>query len=92
MKYQITISLHKLVNVNSESLTFDQVLVMDQVVCSGRQLRFQVQRKFNHKIGMNIMANKFYHINNEISFDMLNINFVHYKKQCKIQYLKYGRT
>ena len=38
------------------------------------------------------MANKFYHINNEISLDMLNMNIAHYKKLCKIQYLKYGRT
>ena len=74
MKYQIAISLHKLINVNPESLNFDQVMVMDQVVCTGRQLRFQVLRKYNHKIGMNIMANKFYHINNEISLDMLNIS------------------
>ena len=92
MKYQIALSLHKLVNVNPDSLNFDQVMIMDQVVCTGRQLRFQIQRKVKHKIGMNIMANKFYHINDEISFEMLNKNYVHYKKLCKIQYLKYGKT
>ena len=92
MKYQISLSLHKLINANDETLTFDQVMVMDQTICTSRQLRFQAIRKFNHKVGMNIAANKFYHINNEISFDMLNLSFVHFKKICKIQYLKYGRT
>ena len=92
MKYQIALSLHKLVNANNEFLSFDQVMVMDQIVCTSRQLRFQIFRKFQHKIGMNIPANKFFYINNEISLDMLNHTFVHYKKLCKIQYLTYGKS
>ena len=92
MKYQIALSLHKLLNEHSAEINFDQVMVMDQVICTSRQLRFQIMRKMNHKIGMNIPANKFYHINNEISFLMLNLTFVHYKKLCKFQYLKYGKT
>ena len=92
MKYQIALSLHKMVNMNPELLSFDYVMLMDQTVCTSRQLKYQVMRKFKKKIGMNIPANKFYHIHNEISFDMLNHNFVHFKKLCKIQYLKYGKT
>ena len=67
-------------------------MLMDQTICSSRQLKFQIMKKANRKIGMNIAANKFYHINNEISFDMLNLSFVHYKKLCKLQFLKYGPT
>ena len=92
MKYQIALSLHRLLNSAESVLSFDQVMVMDQVICTSRQLRFQVLRKFNCKIGMNIPANKFYYINNEISFDMLNLTYVHYKRLCKFQYLKYGNT
>ena len=92
MKYQIALSLHKLVNSSHESLSFDEVMVMDQIVCTSRQLRFKILRKFQHKIGMNIPANKLFYINDEVSFDMLNHTFVHYKKLCKIQFLKYGKT
>ena len=41
---------------------------------------------------MNMTANKFYCINNEIGLDMLNLSFVHFKKLAKIQFLKYGTT
>ena len=60
-KYQIALSLHKLINNHLNILSFDHIMVMDQVVCSSRQLRFQIQRKFNTKIGMNIAANKLFH-------------------------------
>ena len=92
MHYQIALGLHKLVNANPEFLTFEQVMVVDQVVYTSRQLHFKVLRKFNNKIGMNTTANKLYYINDEISFDMLNHSFVHYKKLCKIQFLKFGKT
>ena len=39
----------------------------NQVICTGRQLPFQILRKFQSKIGMNEIANKFYYINNLIS-------------------------
>ena len=29
--------------------------------------------------------------NKEIGLDMLNLSFIHYKKLCKIQYLKYRK-
>ena len=41
---------------------------------------------------MNTTANKLYHLNNLIGLDMLNLNFVHYKKLIKIQFLKNGKT
>ena len=47
-------------------------------------------RKFNTKIGMNTTANKLYHLNNLIRLNMLNLNFVHYKKIIKLQFLKHG--
>ena len=49
-------------------------------------------RNFKVKIGMNTTANKFYHINNLIGLDMLNLEFVNFKKLAKIPFLKYGNT
>ena len=92
MLYQIALNLHKVINDLDNSLTFDQIALMDQIVCTGRQRRFEVCRSFNVKIGLNTMANKFYHISNLISLDMLNLKFVHFKKLAKIQFLKNGST
>ena len=57
-----------------------------------RQLRFEILRDFHGKIGMNTTANKFYHVTNLIGLDLLNLEFAHYKKVIKIQFLKFGKT
>ena len=92
MMYHISLKLHKLLNENGSGITFEQVTVMDQIVCTRRQLRVQILRNNRSKIGMNTTANKLYYVNNLISFDLLNKGFVLYKKLMKIQFLKYGNT
>ena len=92
MLYQIAINLHKVINDIDNLLTFEYVTLLDQMVCTQRQLRFEMIWNFNVKIGMNTTANKFYHINKLISLDMLNLKFVHFKKLAKFQFLKYGQT
>ena len=42
--------------------------------------------------GMNTQANKFYHIIKMVSLDRLNLNYAHFKKIMKLQFLKYGKT
>ena len=64
------------------------VTLMDQIICTGRQLNFQILRNSNSKIGMKTTTNKLYHLNNQIGLNMLNLSFVHYKKLAKIQFLK----
>ena len=67
-------------------------MIMDQIVWTGRQVNFQILRKFNTKIGLNTTANKLYPLNNLIGLDRLNLNFVHFKKLAKLQFLKNGNT
>ena len=62
------------------------------MVCTSRQLKFELIKDYNTKIGLNIFANKFYPLNGLISLDCLNLEFVHFKKIMKIQFLKYGKT
>ena len=66
MHYQIAFKLHILINDHDNVLSFEHVTVMDQIVCTSRQINFQIMRKFNTKIGMNTTANKLYHLNNLI--------------------------
>ena len=68
------------------------VTVMDQIICTRIQLKFQIFKNCNTKIGMNTTANKLFHVHNLIGLDMVNHRFVHFKKLAKIQFLKYGKT
>ena len=92
MYYQMSLSLFKIINNNDEDLSFETITVLNQIVCSRRQIKFKIFRDFNTKIGLNTTANKLYHLNDLISFDLLNLTFVHFKKVMKIQLLKYGKT
>ena len=92
MNYQIALKLHKFLNKHENVLSFEHVTVMDQIICTSRQLSFQIFKNCNTKIGMNTTANKLHHISGLVGLDMLNLSFVHFKKIAKIQFLKYGKT
>ena len=90
--YQTAISLHKVLNSLDQECSSEHVRILNNMVCTRRQLRFEIIKDNRFKIGMNSVLNKFYHINKEISLDSLNLAFVHFKKLMKFQYLKYGKT
>ena len=91
MLYQISLNLHRVLN-SLDSISNEQATVLDQIICGRRQLRFEIMRNYQGKIGMNTTANKFFYVSNQIGLDLLNLNFAHYKKIMKIQFLKYGKT
>ena len=78
--YQLAISLYKTFNVPEIGLNFEMITMIDQLILTSRQINFQIMRNNRRKIGLNTTANKFYPLNNLISLDRLNLNFVHYKK------------
>ena len=41
---------------------------------------------------LNVIRASLYPLNNLIGLDRLNLNFVHYKKLAKLQFLKNGNT
>ena len=92
LKSKVSLKLYRTLNEHENDLTFEHITLMDQIICTRRQLRFQVFKKCNLKIGMNTTANKFSHLNNLIGLDMLNLGFVHFKKLAKFQFLKNGST
>ena len=92
MYFQLALSLHKVLNHDGNELNFETITVLDQLVCTGRQIRFQIYRNSNCKIGFNTTANKLFYLNNKIGLDLLNLNWVHFKKIAKIQFLSYGKT
>ena len=79
MLYQIALKLHQLINEYDNILSFEHVTVMDQIDCTGRQIKFQILRNFHTKIGMNTTVNKLYPLSNMIGLDFLNLGFVHFK-------------
>ena len=53
--YQITLcqsslKLHKTVNENLDDLTFEQITVLDQIICTSRQINFQIARNNTEKL------------------------------------------
>ena len=92
MLYQNSLELHKFLNTIDGYLTTEHVRVLTNIICTSRQLTFEVTRSNVFKIGMNTRSNKFYHLNKLIRLDNLNLGFVHLKKLMKLQFLKFGKT
>ena len=92
MSYQAAIHLFKVINKNFEYCTTEHALLLNNIICPPRQLKFEIFRSNHTKIGMNALSNKFHHISKLISFDNLNLGFVHFKKFAKIKFLKNGKT
>ena len=63
--------------------TFEEVTIVNQLVCTGRQLKFQTYSDNQRKIGMHMTANKLHCISDMIGLDQLNLTFVHFKKLAK---------
>ena len=92
MLYQQALQLHKTINHVDFPQSFEYITVVDQTICTSRQLRFQIFKNNRSKIGLNTTANKLYCITNLVSLEMLNMTFVHFKKLVKIQFKKNGKT
>ena len=92
MQYSQSLKLHKMVTELEIGCTFEHVTLLTQIVCTRRQLTFKTLRNNGFKIGRNTTANKFYHLNDQISLNTLSLGYVHFKKLMKIQFLKYGKT
>ena len=90
--YQLSLKLHKLLNEVPNERSLEHVAILDQMICTGRQLSIKTFKNNKSKIGLNTTANKIYPLNGLISFDSLNLGFVHFKKLMKIQFLKNGNT
>ena len=80
MYYQMALNLFKTLNSQDHELSFETITVYDQIVCSRRQIKFQIHRDFTYKIGLNTTENKLYYLNNQIGLNLLDLNYVHYKK------------
>ena len=92
MFFQLALHVHKTINDISQLCTTEHALLLNNVVCTSRQLKFETLRSNVTKIGMNTLSNKFYHISRMIGLDLLNLSFVHFKKIMKMQFLKNGKT
>ena len=90
--FQLSLHLYKCFVYEFNVPNFEQITILNQITCSRRQLKFELIKNNNCKIGLNTTANKLYPLNNLIGLELLNNSFVHFKKLMKIQFLKYGKT
>ena len=68
--YQRSLTLYRA--VNAEVITFEIVTVLNQMVCTRRQVKFEILRDIKSKIGLSTLANKLYPLNGKIGLDFLN--------------------
>ena len=92
MSFQMSLHLHKTITELYISCTTEMATLLSNIICTRRQLNFEIIKNNRSKIGMNCISNKFYHISKLVSLNNLNLDFVHFKKIMKIQFLKNGRT
>ena len=70
--YQIALTLFKTINKNLPAPSTELVRLLDQVICTSRQVMFQLHKTNRSKIGKNTNENKHYHINKLIVMDKLS--------------------
>ena len=61
--YQIAIGLHKVLDSIDHECNSEHVRILNNIICTRRQLNFEIVKDQSFKIGMNSFVNKFYHIN-----------------------------
>ena len=80
--FKLAILLHKIYNSKSQSK--DWLELSDQIILTRRQTSFNSFTKNNYKIGMNILANKFYLLKNQIKLNDLDLTLNLFKMKMKI--------
>ena len=81
MNYKIAIQLHKLYNTTNQSLDWIS-LNFDQILTT-RQTKFLISKSNKHKVGLNILPNRFSVLNGIIPLPWLNLNINTYKINIK---------
>ena len=81
MSYKLAIQLHKLYNVESPSLDWT-TLNFNQILTS-RQTNFLISKSNLHKVGMNILPNRFSVLNGIIPLSWLNYSLNRFKINVK---------
>ena len=71
--YQQFIWLYRILNFDGPEPSFETITVLDQLICTTRQLNFQIIKNNHRKIGLNTTANKLYHLNNSIGLVLFNL-------------------
>ena len=81
MTYKIAIQLHKLYNTSNPSLDWTS-LNYNQILTS-RQTQFLIAKSNRHKVGMNILPNRFSVLNGKIPLTWLNYSIDKFKIHIK---------
>ena len=97
VRFTITLNCYSTItyivfNFDETDTSFETLTVLDQIICTRRQINFQIFRINKLKIGINTTANKLSHLNKLIALEKLNHNKAQFKRFAKSKFLKYGST
>jgi hypothetical protein len=82
--FKLAILLFKTFNSNNQNK--DWLDLTDQIIVTRRQTIFDCCRTNNYKIGLNILANKFYYIRKQIFLDHFNLSLPVFKRKMKAMF------
>jgi hypothetical protein len=85
--YKISLLLYK--NFNASYHSKDWLEFSNQIIMTGRQTVFNIHKSNNYNIGLNILSNKLFCLNNKIKLDYLNLPFSSYKYKMMILFLPF---
>jgi hypothetical protein len=85
-QYRMALLLYKV--FNNTTMDTDWLQFSDQIITTRRQTMFSIFNSSKHKIGNNILANKFSCLSNKVPLDYLNLNFPAFKFKMRNLFLK----
>ena len=89
MNYKLALCLYKLYNVEFNPIEF--VLLNNNQIFTGRQVKFFSIKSNTFKVGINSLANRFHTINNSIPLNLLNLLLDTHKIWCEENFIKFRR-
>ena len=90
IKYQLSLQLLKI--FNSENTSLEWLSLTEQIICTGRQTKFEFYCDNRYKIGKNTTINKLLPLNKQVELCDLNCSYVNFKRMMKRKFLLYGNT
>ena len=85
MNYKLALCLYKLYNVEFDPFEF--AVLNFNLILTGRQTEFITLKSNSFKVGVNLLANRLFLINNKIPLSWLNMSMNTFKIICKRLFL-----
>ena len=85
MLFKLSSQLYKTFNYNLPVTEWN--LLHENIICTSRQSKFKTSKQNRLRIGMNVISNRFWLLNDKILLDWLNYSFETFKVKMKDMFI-----